>query len=61
MSHRQYFEVEVREPYMGNVLPLKIEVRLVKGEKETYINVIVVSPEGIRNLAKPISPEVFNE
>lgn len=63
MAHRiRYFKVDIREPYMGNTLPLKFEVQIPHALAENQeVELVVINPEGRRHHAQPISPETFNE
>ena len=62
MAHiKRYFKVKVREPYMGNDVPLKIEVRVGEYNSEVPLEVIVTNPDGMCYHATEISIELFNE
>ena len=60
---KRYFKVDIRDPYMGNTLPLKFEVHLPPylGNEEGEPKLIVVDSEGRRHYAVLISLEMFNE
>lgn len=55
--HAHYFRVDVREPYMGNTVPLQI-ILLLDGEK--IVRLRVINPEGIITDVHPIPIEEFN-
>ncbi len=57
MHLRRYFEAKIREPYMGNTLPVKVEVKVYENGNVT---IKVVNPEGIFYDAKEIDIEAFN-
>ncbi|KKN23495.1 hypothetical protein LCGC14_0904300 [marine sediment metagenome] len=61
---KRYFKVDIREPYMGNTLPLKFEVQVshMLGSKgPPQVELVVVNSEGRRHYAVLISLEMFNE
>ncbi len=58
MHLRKYFTVKIREPYMGNDVPLKIEVRIYEGGG---VNVRVINPDKIIYWADEVDAEAFNE
>ncbi len=55
MQDKKYFKTDMRDPYTGNTLPIKIEVGLYKDE----ISVVIVNPEGTRHYADEITHEMF--
>lgn len=57
MHLRKYFKVKIREPYMGNDVPLKIEVRVYE---HGPVIVKVWNPEGMVYEATEVEPEMFN-
>lgn len=62
MSHkRTHFYVKVREPYMGNLVPIRLEVRVPEEGDPGSVQVFVKNPEGILYVADQTDPQVFNE
>lgn len=59
MAYRKrYYKADVREPYQGNTLPIKVELRLHETGK---IEVVIVNPEGMRYSAAEITHEMFTQ
>ena len=58
MLLRKFFKVKVREPYMGNELRMKIEVKIYE---HGAVTVKVTNPEGIYYDADEVDAKVFNE
>ena len=58
MAHsKYYFTCDVRDPYMGNTLPVTVEVQLGEHERTPPVRVLVTNGEGITMEGKPIRPE----
>lgn len=62
MAHRKlYFTCDVRDPYMGNTIPVQIEVQLGEevytGLHKPDMRVLVTNGEGMTMEARPIDPE----
>lgn len=53
--HRLHYKADVREPYMGNTVPIQVNVLV---DEDGYIKgVEVVNPEGIITIAKSVNPK----
>ena len=57
MLLKKYFIQKVREPYMGNEVRLKIEVKVYE---HGGVTLRIINPEGISYDADEVTPEVFN-
>lgn len=57
MHLRKYFEAKIREPYMGNTLNVKVEVKVFENGNVTLR---VVNPEGMYYDANEVDAETFN-
>jgi hypothetical protein len=61
MAHRKlYYTCDVRDPYMGNTIPVKIEIRLGEevytGLHDPNLRVLVTNGEGMTMEARPVDP-----
>jgi hypothetical protein len=51
------YEIQIREPYMGNTLPLIIHI---KTDVEGIVEVEVENSEGIKKLANLVEAKLFH-
>lgn len=59
MAHRRYyFKADIRDPYMGNTLPMKFEIRVYE---ENVARLVIKDSEGREITAQSISIKTFNE
>ena len=64
MAHsKRFFEVDVREAYMGNMVPLKFEVKVTYNDYQQVarVELVVLGPENMKYHADEIDIEAFNE
>lgn len=64
MAHtKRFFATAVREAYMGNMVPLKFEVRVTYADYQQVarVELVVKGPEDMRYHADEISMKMFNE
>ena len=64
MAHsKRFFKVDIREAYMGNMVPLKFEVKVIYDDYQRVarVELVVIGTENMKYHADEIDIEAFNE